>query len=355
MKSAWKLRSKLLAASAACSLTVACFRKDADPIAVTAIVPPVASLLNIAPFLDEHDPRKDWIKDLVQPRLDRLSNLKWNCSSDKKSFDISVEGFNTNCKDFIKANAAKIHPPQPICSSDGLVQFPLKDEECDSSVKPPILSQLRLPEGSGLYASADQGRTLKPQTPAIPEIHFSDRDAWLKAPDLKTWLAAAGFNGAILLTLQNTKADAADSALTTQTRLLKDFLARLRAPQLLRPTLELAVPSTELSPAIKNSPKIPFLKIHDDYTDPLFSETCRYVRRWIQTRQLLAQDKTVDVTRELPLNCVLAWEGQPLPPQTLILARLPLPLVTGESGSFPFKTLEDATSPSLLQSLRLVK
>ncbi|MBS1983359.1 MAG: hypothetical protein JST16_04235 [Bdellovibrionales bacterium] len=328
----------------------ACTRKNNPPLPTP---PPMPTALSLASLPASPDARSEWILELLQPRLSRIPNLAWSCDSDG-AINIDFAGLTTDCPAFLKANPTGT----ATCTSSTTARLNYREHECPSKGTPPTaFTRLRLPEGAGLYIHASP-TLLKSRTPELPDILFHPAEVQpetrLRPPTLAAWLAAASNKGAVALLLQTSRNSPSpmDSQMGSVLVPLRDFLAKVKSPTLLRPSLELLLPNASAGKSVLKLPLIDV--IVPPQADTLEKEACTYLRRWIKTRQLLSEPGDVDVSRETPLYCHALWTGGSLPDRALVLAWLPLPLTLDDSAEFPFKTAEASLSPSLFQSLKIL-
>ena len=247
-------------------------------------------------------------------------------------------------------------PPQPHADPNAPLTIVRPTEESDPRLA--WISELIQPrfgqDRQGLFdGSLADG--LRPRAPELPRVTFStDGQARLKTPDLASWLSAETPQGALRLSLQPVPAGMTPTdARAAWVRSLTTFLAGTKAPKLFKIRFE-----ADWLPARTAGPlQLPAIVIvQNPYREPLYREACRYLNGWVQARLLLAPaGPRTETTRPVTLRCVFSWSEEPLPTSALSLARFPIPLTMSDAIYFPFKTVDDALSSSVWQSLRIAK
>jgi hypothetical protein len=337
--------------------------------------------ISLPAFTDPSDPRREWILDLLRPRLSRLSTLKWQClrppTGSDGTLEISLEELKLSCEDFLTANFPKGRKPTPSCPRPGWVRIPLKDEACSREGKPPTLfAELRLPEGHGLY-QRESAELLRPRNDTLPLIEWHESvparngteprplpptSRGLASPKMTAWLPQSSFRGAVSLRLEPLPRNAREAPRWQPLyAAAKARLERMVPPKLFRPTPELLMggrvrPSAPTAAGATEATTPPIV-VHNNYRDPLYRESCDYVASWIATRQLLdvTDDEEPPAREEKPIEfeCRFRWVEDAAVEGSIALASLPLPLVVESGTDFPFKTLDDALSSSQFQSLKI--
>lgn len=341
-----------LAAFAFIAIFAGC-RKSTPPIVGTVTATPAEKpsptvLLPI--FTDPLDPRRTWLEGLSRPALTRVPGLQWECLEEEETIEVHFGNLKVNCDEVLRQNQprknVRTKSAGATCVENSL-HLPWKGLSCPKEgTAPELLVHWRMPEGFGLYKNID-ARRLEPLFPDLPLVQVAEATQVpsLKDPPFAPWLQNASFQGAIAAVLAPESEIAAENPSTTS---LEAFLLKIRAPKFFNPHFAKRPDVRPPSKAIK----LPWLTLSTPHAPGVFRDACVYINRWILTRQLTAEPGTIDRSRESRLRCLFVWADQPLPPGSLVLGYLPLPLQGGD-GRFPFKTVEDSWSPSLFQSLKL--
>lgn len=302
---------------------------------------------------DDGDPRTTWVDDLVRPRLTRANGVTWECSPTKDALVVNLANIPIDCARVTAENKTR---PGLACVDTHHLRIPLRGVLCTDETAGPWLSTFHLPEGFGLFARDDKG--LRPLSPPLPRIVWDNptpNAAQFAVPPLEDWLEASSARGAVSIGLRLSRMPgpfAADT-LPRWLKRVQDHLNQLRAPKHLRIQATLA----DEGPSLEGLPpeKVPTIAIDIPYRDPLLAEACRYVRQWVRARQFLDDAGAVDTTREIRFDCWFGWGDDGVPPLSVVLAKLPLPVVIDDASHFPFRTVEDSLSPSLWQSLKAAR
>lgn len=85
--------------------------------------------------------------------------------------------------------------------------------------------------------------------------------------------------------------------------------------------------------------------------DPYLTEACNKIRAWILSRQITGNKNPETYKSQISVECSLSWGEIPKPGE-ILLFRLPIPLFSETSQTFPLKSRPDTRSVSVLQSLR---
>ncbi len=308
------------------------------------------NLIRLPIFDDPSDPRLIWLESATRPRIAEWSGQKSRCNKETHNLEVDFGKSGPTCSNFLPNPYSDF---QLSCGENGLLIINTK-ATCNEEIKKHLLIQIRLPDTFGLYRNSkkhlwipNESRNTEAKSLPSLEATRSNEGLKLKTPDLNSWLSSASTNGAvhIVLRLKNPADRSRDRWLIE----LKYFLERQKESSQFKLGLSLnniAIPSNARFDIIK----LPVVQIDSKYSEPLYTEACQYLGRWIRARQVLAN---MDMTgsQRLELDCFVQWFDEALQDPGLSITKLAVPLVLGDSSIFPFPSGEDSMSPYRFQPL----
>lgn len=325
-----------------------------------------------------------WKDELLNPHLSARRNIQIQCSSDDTSIILKFAEDDAVCPVIVNRNTqtnnqssnnSVLSKLSLSCASPTSLIIHISKNRCSTSpYKKSLLATLIAPQHWALFVQDSAYATMiSPNreqypliAPSLVPLKFSKTSTSFVNSNWSAWLQNASPSGSFAIDLEvssATKTGLSESDLRNEIDELMNTLQKAKHPKLLaQPALEKLIPPSAPPPSAKNLPskEAPgvdvFFAITKTPEDTTLKEACHYLDSWLKATQL-AQFKDLSQfrVRRIGLDCTAKWADESIPDFGFRIAKLPLPLQFSDSGLFPIKTLDEARSVAVLQSLKVLK
>lgn len=333
----------------------------------------VKQAFRLAIDLEEDHPNSRWFRDLLAPPLDWIQKLSGKCLQEQGVYRLNLKAHKLSCEmietrpqyqNKISWTCEKSLQNKDEDSTDEILEIKLKPKQsCEEEFY--SLRFLRLKQGYGWYvpdqetsdrAQLKESQNIFKANPASPQIlrsalpllQLSIQNAELRRAPLKLWFSHVQDEGAVIFELIPENVTSTVAQKQTSFEELLQFITEEKPPSLIRWNPEHNLASIE-SPknSISSSVKLP--KTAPSASHILLKNSCQYFLNWYNARRVLKGMKGI---REEAFHwkCQFRLSYEISQSESIILARLPLPLVDG-NDKFPFQDEQSLRSPAVFQVL----